>query len=186
MGQAKQLLEIRGISLLRRAIQIAREATRTEPVVVLGARADLLREHLSESSALTVMNDDWESGMGSSVASGVSALLHHYPGAAACLLMLVDQPMVDESVLTRLIQAYRAGHAPLVVCAYAQTTGVPALFAQQLFPELMALHGEKGAKSLLRKYADQARVMPCPEAGLDLDTPRDWSDFLDTLGDSFS
>jgi molybdenum cofactor cytidylyltransferase len=51
--------------------------------------------------------------------------------------------------------------------------GVPAIFAAELFADLLQLRGDKGAKSIIARYKDQSHFVSMPEAALDIDTLRD-------------
>lgn len=177
MGRAKQLLRVKDTTLLARAVVEARQVSGVAPIVVIGARAEAMRQELEKVDVVVVDNPEWATGMGSSVASGVARMQVEYPTAQACLLMLVDQPFVDQTVLQRLVDAWTQSHAPLVAAAYQDTVGVPALFAARLFPELLQLRGQRGAKPVLHAHADALHAVPCPEAALDLDTPEDWARF---------
>ena len=66
------------------------------------------------------------------------------------------------------------GAAPLVVCRYANgVLGVPALFARGLFPELVALRGDRGAHSLITRHDHQLSAVPFPDGEVDIDAPAD-------------
>lgn len=177
MGRAKQLLTVDGTTLLVRAVLEARQVSGVPPIVVIGARAEDMRQELEKVDVVVVENPEWATGMGSSVASGVAHLQVAYPSAQACLVMLVDQPFVDHTVLQRLVNTWTESPAPLVTAAYNGTVGVPALFAARLFPELLQLRGQRGAKPVLRAHVDELQAVPCPEAAFDLDTPEDWARF---------
>ena len=183
MGRAKQLLPVEGTTLLGRAVIEAKQVSEVAPIVVIGARAEAMRRELEKVEVVVVENPEWATGMGSSVASGVARLQVAYPDAQACLVMLVDQPFVDHTVLQRLVDAWTQSHAPLVAATYNDTVGVPALFAARLFPDLLQLRGQRGAKPVLRAHADALQAVPCSEAALDLDTPEDWARFREKYGD---
>ena len=70
----------------------------------------------------------------------------------------------------------------MVVSRYAATSGVPALFDQSLFGELIGLDGAQGAKPLIQKYLDQAILVDFEEGVLDIDTPEEWAAFLNQNG----
>ena len=65
-------------------------------------------------------------------------------------------------------------HPALVAARYDGTPGVPALFDQSLFDELMQLKGDKGARPLFRKYEMQMKTVAFPSGAFDLDTPGDY------------
>jgi len=54
---------------------------------------------------------------------------------------------------------------------------VPALFSKALFPELLALRGQQGAKSLIYLHEQKLLTLPFPKGQFDLDTPEDWQAF---------
>ena len=88
--------------------------------------------------------------------------------------MLCDQPGVSPETIVRLAEKYEATGMPIVASRYGDTLGVPALFGYEMFGELMALEGESGAKSLIKKYEDTlVTCIPAPEALADVDTMED-------------
>ncbi|HQU60526.1 MAG: nucleotidyltransferase family protein [Phaeodactylibacter sp.] len=179
MGRPKQLLRFQGRSLLQHGLDIA-IATPFRPIaVVLGANAELIETEIEAGQTLVVHNKDWQSGMGSSVATGLQALLQSEPGLEAAFFILVDQPYLD--ALRLLEMARQLEMAPEMfgaVSKYGDSLGVPALFRRILFPELLALKGQAGAKPLIRKYRNNLLPVPFPQGQFDLDTPEDWQAFL--------
>lgn len=175
MGRPKQTLQYRGESLLRRAALAALGAGCRPVVVVTGAHAELSRRELGGLDVLEVLNERWETGMASSVRAGVEGLLGAAPDAAAAVLMLCDQPHVTAEVISALLAAHGATGSPLVASTYGGSSGVPALFARALFPELARLQGTAGAKQVINRHAPQAHFSPFPGGELDVDTPEDFS-----------
>lgn len=177
LGTPKQLLRLRGETLLHRTVRLALAAG-LEPVhVVLGCNAPAVGAALEElhSRVATVINPDWQTGMGSSLARGIASLP---PGAgfdtgpAAALVLVTDQPRVSHALLAEVVAAFRSGGAPLVASRYASgAVGVPALFARRYFPELTRLTGDRGARALFSRYRDDLVKVAFPEGDLDIDTP---------------
>jgi CTP:molybdopterin cytidylyltransferase MocA len=56
-----------------------------------------------------------------------------------------------------------------LAAAYSDTIGVPAIISIELFPQLMALEGDRGAGPLLRSISGIA-TFSLPEAGFDIDS----------------
>ncbi|MFN3285970.1 MAG: NTP transferase domain-containing protein [bacterium] len=169
MGQPKLLLRWGGASLLRRAAEAAAAACR-QVVVVVGPEPDRMRAELRGLPVEVVTNPDYVEGIASSLRCGLRAVRD----APAVLVALADQPAVTAEHLCRLVQAYRTTGAPVVAASYAGTVGVPAVFSRQLFPELMSLRGDVGAKAVIERHRDEAVLVPVPEAAVDVDTPEDW------------
>jgi molybdenum cofactor cytidylyltransferase len=180
MGEPKQLLKFEGETLLHRAARAALETRQHPVIVVLGFRADAMREEIAALGALTVVNQSWHEGMSSSIRCGLQRALEAIAPdrIEAAILMLCDQPFVTSNVLMRLIDAYHARQALVVASAYEtdgeKTLGVPALFSRALFPELMALDGAQGAKRIIVRHGAEAASVRVPEAAFDVDTPGDY------------
>ncbi len=170
MGGPKALLRLDGEPLLERMVRIAHSSGCHPVVVVVGG---WYQEALAPQPGLQVVrNPHAAEGMASSLRAGLAVL----PGAVeAVLILTLDQPAVDEDLLGRL-QALAAAHPGRpVACAYAGTLGVPAVLPRRLFPDLMALEGNRGAKAILLR--EQAAALPFPAGELDLDTPEDLDRF---------
>ena len=73
-------------------------------------------------------------------------------GLRAGHVPLGDQPMVPPGVVERLVHAFRASGAPVVVPVYeGGVRGHPVLFADNLFPELLAVRGDEGARGVIAR-----------------------------------
>jgi len=53
--------------------------------------------------------------------------------------------------------------------------GIPAILPRRLFPDLLDLRGDRGAKAILLR--ENAATLPFPEGEADLDTPEDFARF---------
>lgn len=171
-GAPKQLLVHKGQSLVRAAAKAATAAHTSPVIVVLGAnRAQVAAELTRLRGVRTVVNEHWATGLASSLAVGLRALME-ISGCDAVLVMLADQPGVDAAALKKLITAFDADHR-IVAASYAGTIGVPAIFGCEHIKELMRISGDKGAGQWLRDRVDQVTSVPLPEAELDIDTMLD-------------
>lgn len=175
MGSPKQALQFEGRSLLRRATSAAVDTACDPVVVVTGAHAELCRRELDGLEVREAFNPDWETGMASSIRSGIEALLNVEPDVAAVVLLLCDQPHVTVDVISCLVAAHQATGRPVIASAYGGSFGVPALFSRILFAELTQLEGMSGAKEIIKKHASEAHFLPFPEGEVDVDTPQDFS-----------
>lgn len=162
MGGPKALLALDGETLLQRAARIAGEAG-CDPVFAVVGDWDP-----GPLSAKAIRNPAAAEGMASSIRAGIAALP---PEAERALLLVVDQVAVDGTLLRRLLALADADLERPVACAYSGTLGIPAVLPRRLFPELLALRGDRGAKAILLR--EDATALPFPEGALDLDTPED-------------
>ena len=174
LGRPKQLVLHEGIPLVVRAARTAL-ATGADPVVVvLGASAAAVRATLSAIPVTPVENPQWSHGIGTSVATGVKAILSRTPSVAAILVTLADQPLVSDAALGRLIEGWaESERCSMAAAAYAKTIGVPAVFGRAHFDALCSLPPAAGAARLLRQMNARVRRVAMPEAAVDIDTPHD-------------
>jgi CTP:molybdopterin cytidylyltransferase MocA len=174
LRRPKQLVLYEDLPLVVRAARTAL-ATGAEPVVmVLGAHAEEVRAMLSAVAVTPVVNSQWNQGMGTSVATGVKAVISQAPSVAAILIMLADQPLVSDAALRRLIKAWSdSDPRSIAAAAYADTFGVPAVFGRSHFQALCSLPPAAGAARVIRQANSRVRRVAMPEAALDIDTPGD-------------
>ncbi|MDQ2770145.1 MAG: nucleotidyltransferase family protein [Bacteroidota bacterium] len=176
MGQPKQLLPYQGRTLLRHAAETAVASGCAPIVLVTGALHDELIGEVSDLLIQAVRNENWESGMASSIQTGLAAVAGTNP--AAVLVMLTDQPLVTPALLRQLVALQRQTQAPAVAAAYAGTLGVPAVFSRALFPALEQLQGAQGATRLLAMLGTTAGRVDFPAGLLDVDTPEQYAALL--------
>jgi molybdenum cofactor cytidylyltransferase len=172
MGDAKQLLEVAGRSMVRRATEVAVEIGVGPVVVVLGAAAGEIERELTGLPVAVIHNPEWQRGLATSLRAGLVGL--EFSGElAGVLVTLADQPRVDVAALGRLVAAFRAGDSDAVASSYRGVTGVPAVFSATWLPRLRVLEGDRGAIGLLREHRARIAVVDLPEAADDVDTPDD-------------
>ena len=173
LGQPKQLVSYGGTSLVK-YVSVTALIAGFPAVVVLGASAKKIRRELADLAVEPVINREWSKGISTSIQKGLRALRNAHPELEAVIVMLCDQPRVTPEAIESLVKTYRETGMPIVASEYEGTVGVPALFGYEMFGELLALEGDKGAKSLIERYGDTlVTVVPVPEAALDIDTPED-------------
>lgn len=173
MGQPKQLMQIQGQSLVQRAVRTAQSVSE-KVVVVTGAYHELVQKEIAQLDVLVAHNSEWPSGMGSSIRTGTQKIISFASVPSAVIIMLCDQPLVDQQLLRQLIKVYQETDKPLVASAYRDVIGVPALFAESLFSDLLKLQGKIGAQKVIARYASQAASVDFPEGTDDVDTPEDF------------
>jgi molybdenum cofactor cytidylyltransferase len=177
MGQSKQLLKIGSVPMLVHATQQAL-ASSPHVVVVLGANAEEHVSILKPLSVHTTTNPTWQKGMGSSIKVGVRDLLTLSPHLDGILLMVCDQPKVTSAYLNILIKTFDDTHGSIVTSQYGGTQGVPAIFSNMHFHDLLGIDNERGAKHLIMRYGDEVVPIDFPAGIDDLDTPEDYERFL--------
>jgi molybdenum cofactor cytidylyltransferase len=171
MKKPKQLLQWGDKSLLQVACKTALQTECRPVIVVLGCEAEVCRQEIADLPVTVVVNPEWQKGMGSSIAVGVTALESADPETCGALFLLVDQPTVTPDLLNSLVKGWSPPNLPIAAASYGGTGGVPAIFAKTLFPELKALDPERGARALIAREISRTNLIEPGEALIDLDTP---------------
>lgn len=173
MGERKQLLSLSGRPLLAHVIAAARQTSLDPLLIVLGAAATQIRAQLDLDGLTVVENPAYATGQSTSVRAAVIALPEQ---VEAAIFLLGDQPEVSPAAIERVVTTYRQTGAPIVQPCYAEGRGNPVLISRALFPELLALTGDIGARPLLRRHVEAIAFADVGELRRpeDIDTPEDY------------
>lgn len=170
LGRAKQLVELDGEPLLRRAARALVATRPLETLVVLGHDAERMRAALDGLPVRCVVATDHAEGMAASLRAGLAALDARCDGA---LVALTDQPALHADHLGALLDAWRAQPSRAAASVYAGVLGVPALLPRAWFDELAQLRGDVGARALLRARAANVIAVAAPALARDVDVEAD-------------
>ncbi len=169
MGAPKLLLPWQDRPLIRHAAETALASQLDTVFVVTGYRADAIANALQGLAVQIVHNPDYAAGLSTSLHTGVRALPGRY---TAALIMLGDQPLLTSTIIDRLLEAYRATRAPLVAPVAGQRRGNPVLFARSLFPALLEVSGDEGARAVVAAHHAELHGVEVDERVFyDVDTP---------------
>lgn len=172
LGEPKQLLQYHGESLLRRSVRTALAAGCRPVIVIVGCEAARMMIEVSDLDATCVQNSQWPSGMASSVRSGLHTLMASDTPPQRALLMVCDQPLISSGLLLELIHKSACEDAEVAACSYAGVLGVPAIFMRRMWPRLLALQGDEGARRVLAA-CEQVATVQFSSGAIDVDTPDD-------------
>ena len=178
MGCPKQLLPYKQTTILGKVIETAKKSILDEVAVVLGHRARQIQKEIDFSGTKVLVNAEYTLGQSTSVKAGIT---HMTKGADAAMLLLGDQPTVDEAVINTLIQAFRRSLSPIVVPVYEGRRGNPVVIGRALFDELKSsLAGDSGARILFSKYPDKIQLVSVSSGNIhfDVDVMEDYRRLL--------
>jgi molybdenum cofactor cytidylyltransferase len=159
---------------LEHTIDTANDSEANPIIVVLGANAALLEKEIAEKRVHIVENSEWKEGMASSVCCGLSTLLHIAPSSDAAIIMVCDQPFVSSLLLNEFIATQKNTGKPIVTSQYENAIGPPALFHKTIFPELLALKGEAGARKIIEQRSSDVATVSFKQGSIDIDTEADY------------
>ncbi len=181
LGQPKQLLPYKGRTLLDATLNVARTAPFTQRLVTTGGAAPEVTNQVDMNGFDIVDSVHHTDGCSSSI---VSALSMVDPSAVGIVMLLGDQPEVDQRTIARLVQTATAEPTPLAVCRYEDGIGHPFWFGRQVFDDLALLHGDKAVWKLIESGTYSVTEIPVDgNIPLDVDTWEEYETLLASVGE---
>ena len=169
LGEPKQLLAFHGETLVHAAVRAALEGGCDKVCVVTGHEREAVEEAVAGLHPLLAHNHDWRRGIGSSIRTGLAAVLP----VSAVVVLLCDQPAVSSELIRSLIGQHAQTGRAIAACHYAGTHGIPALFDASCFAELEALPDDRGAKAVIEADPGRVALVDFAAAAIDIDSPGD-------------
>ncbi|HKC08668.1 MAG TPA: nucleotidyltransferase family protein [Methylomirabilota bacterium] len=172
MGQAKLLMKVGGRAIIRYVVESVLAGGADSVWVVTGPDVEPIQAALVGIEVQIAVNPAPEEGQAGSVRTGIAALPASVDWA---LIALGDQPLLAPAIIPALLAARRTSPKLIVAPRYRDGQGNPVVFRREIFPELLRLTGDLGARPIIQR--DPARVewvdldLPMPP---DVDTPDDY------------
>lgn len=171
LGRDKLMEEIDGEALLRRQARMALDAG-VGPVAVTLPPDRPHRAAALEGLALKHL-------MVPKAAEGMAASLRAaalWSAGDALMIVPADMPDLTTTDFVRMAKGFD-GVQPLRACGQDGTPGHPVVFPAALLEAFASLHGDEGARTVLRAYPPRLLPLPDRHALTDLDTLQDWVDW---------
>lgn len=177
LGRPKQLLPVSSLPLLTLTLDVARHWPYGPRIVVLGACAEEIQSSVDTHNFEVAINPEFATGQSTSLRVGITALPATADGA---IVLLGDQPLVPRRLLEALATQFEPASDVAIRPRYADGPGNPVLLSRAIFPELMSLTGDVGARDILRKHRDRVHEVGWPHtpAPRDVDTEDDYAALL--------
>ena len=178
LGVIKPLLLIDNEPALTRVIRAVKQTSVKQTIVVLGYAADKIMNTIDLSDCRVVINQEFGSGMSSSLRVGIKSLS---PRADGFLILLADMPYISSGTIQTVVVAGTTG-ARIVAPYYHGQRGFPVYLHKSCCKELIAtLTGDIGARDFIAKYQEQLLGVEVDDSGAVSDIDR-----LETLGEKKS
>ncbi|MFC3093480.1 nucleotidyltransferase family protein [Alteromonas sediminis] len=167
-GSPKQLATWQNTPLLQACINTALSVNRAGVSVVLGAHRNEICQHINFNQTHVIYNAEWRKGLASSISLAVR---HLSTRCNAILFLAADQILISPDALNRLLDEAHTHPNRIICSSYAKSVGIPALFPEDYFRELLSLEGDCGAKSVINAHDNTVRKVSIEHAVYDVDTP---------------
>ena len=163
-GSNKLNAQVEGVSLIRRALDAVPGGLAT---VVVSQYPDILAL-AGEYGFDALLNDRPELGLSRSVRLGLA----HLTDCDGVLFLVSDQPRLKRDSVEALAALWAQNPEKIAAMAHNGVRGNPCLFPARLFPELLALTGNRGGSAVIRHHEDDLILLEtdAPELA-DVDTP---------------
>ena len=167
-GATKQLAELEGRSLVAHDVGTAVAAGCAPVLLVVGHDADAVAAAVDDD-VVRVDNPTHEHGQATSLRRAVLAAGR--TDADVLVVLLADEPQVSVEAVRDVLTSHAAG-ARVARARYDDRPGHPIAFDREVWPRLLDVSGDTGARQLLTDL----EVTPVRIAGpapVDVDTPSD-------------
>ena len=173
MDGFKPLLPLGSSTVLGCAAGLLRAAGVEFVLAVAGYRAEEVATEALRLSIGCVRNKDFQSGMFSSVTTGLQALPDGFDGV---FVLPADIPLVRPGTIRGLMARFRG--KPALYPVFAGKRGHPPLIASRCLPRILGWEGVDGLRGALghMEHEEGADEMICADENIlfDLDTPEDY------------
>jgi molybdenum cofactor cytidylyltransferase len=174
MGQSKVLLPWDGRPIITAIVDRLKRMRLDDIVVVTGHLAPQVKAAIVNEPVRTTHNDDYQDGeMLSSLQAGLRAL---GPEHSACLIVLGDQPQLDNRIVNEIMTAYAEGKGKIVAPSYRQRRGHPILIDRAYWQELLDLPSGAAPRDVINAHTDSIHYINVNTDSVlrDIDTPDDY------------
>ena len=150
-GVNKLTKKIQGIPLIKISVKNILASSIDELIIVLGYQKEIIEKLIDKNEKIKfVFNKDFESGMASSIKTGIGNLSEK---SEAFFICLGDMPMVDHDIYNQLIKF--KDNKEIIIPTYKRQQGNPVLFDKSMKKTVMDITGDVGAKKILELHKDK-------------------------------
>jgi len=150
-GENKLVKKIQNLPLINHSVKNILASSIDELIIVLGHQEKIIKNLIENNKKIKfVFNKNFESGMASSIITGLNSLSENTENFFVCL---GDMPMVDKNIYNQLIANKK--NKEIIVPIYKNEQGNPVLFSKSMKKEIMTIKGDAGAKKILDLNKDK-------------------------------
>lgn len=148
-GRPLPLFPVGGLPLIARVVDLFAASGVDEVIVVLGYKADEVKEALVDRDVTVVINQDYSKGMSRSLRCGLQIVS---PRASAVVISLGNLPFISTETIRYLLSVYREERKAIVAPVCGKRRGHPVVFDVSLIPELLRVRGNHGGRTVIKRH----------------------------------
>jgi len=146
MGELKALLDIGGKKAILRLVDENIKAGISDIVVVLGYREKDIQKYLKSRDVRCVVNEDYMSGMYSSIQKGVSVIGKNAKGF---MIMPVDIPLIKANTIREIADFFEQKDCDIVIPYFNDTPGHPPVLSVRCAGKILYSQPENGLRDIM-------------------------------------
>ena len=177
MGDFKQLLPLRDKTFVEHCVDSLLGTRVCEVIVVTGHRESDVRRALGGRRVIFAHNSEYKSGMTSSIKRGMLAVSE---GSSACVIALVDQPLIDPNVINTIIETYEKEQPLIVIPTYQGKNGHPILLDLKLKEAILNMDSSQALREVVHAHTSETSRVEVSDNRVteDCDLPEDYERIL--------
>lgn len=143
-------------------------------IAVLRAENIALAELLVNAGLKVIFCNENEQEMADSLTTIIRYSSNFNAAKDGFVIALADMPYIKVETICAVANKLTDG-ASIVIPTYQNQRGHPVGFAEKFRDELENLQGDEGARSIIKRYPNEVKLLPTDDAGIlaDIDTPAD-------------
>ena len=182
-GRHKLLLPLGNRPVLAHVVTATLASQARPIVIVLGHQAEQVRRHIAtftvSPAIISVENPHYLQGMSTSLRAGLQTLIQNenthgqiFHSLEGVIILLGDQPLMTPDIIDALITRKQTTGKRIIAPLYNGKRGNPVLFDASLFPELLKISGDEGARSVIESHRQEVATIELSDAmaSYDVDT----------------
>jgi len=150
-------------------------------IAVLRPNNKALAELLKNAGLEIIFCDSQQTEMADSLSAAVHFAAQFDESSAGFVIALADMPYIKPDTIRAIAHELNAGES-IVAPTYQNERGHPVGFSAKFRSELEQLKGDEGARAILKRHADQVKLLECNDPGIvaDIDTSQDLNTIMHT------
>lgn len=171
-GFHKLLAQFDGVPLVRKVALQALKSEVGAVCVVMGHRSGDVEATLCDLPLKLTSAPNYEAGISQSLLHGIAFAMD--AGAEASMILLADMPFITSDIIRDIADRWRRNKQSIVRACHGVTPLHPLVLPAALFPRILRLTGDAGAKHIIAESGlPLIRVDLEEKVGVDVDTIAD-------------
>ena len=123
-------------------------------------------EHRFGTDINIVVNENYQTGIASSIVEGVNAGQINYEYYGFCN---GDKPFIKKKTVSLLLDYISQNKPQILVPIFQEKVGHPTFFSHELLNDLVILKGDIGGSQVIKEYQEKVTYIPVDDEGITLD-----------------